>query len=138
MRKTLAIACIALGTIFVAASPVLAAKDDPHQEETDGCDHGHTGKDCKPDPQPDHGKDCDEHGNHGGVNEDHCAPTTTTTQPPTTTKTKPPTTTPPRVPETPTTTTEPPTVTIPTVELPQGTKCTDVNGFPYTTSYPTC
>ncbi len=52
-----------------------------HIEELDGCDHGHTGKACKPDPQPLHGAECLTHGQHGGVNEDHCAatPTTTTT-----------------------------------------------------------
>lgn len=57
---------------------------NPHDEEGDGCDHGHTGKICRPDPN-DHGKDCDHHGNHGGVNEDHCR--TTTTSPGTTTTT---------------------------------------------------
>lgn len=44
-----------------------------HQEEADGCDHGATGKACRPDPQPDKGKECQVHGNHGGINEDHCA-----------------------------------------------------------------
>lgn len=42
------------------------------------CSHGNTGKDCKPDPST-NGKDCDPHGNNGGVNEDHCVATTTTT-----------------------------------------------------------
>lgn len=60
-----------------------------HNEEGDGCDHGHTGKECRPDPN-DHGKDCLIHGHHGGVNEDHC--TTTTTHPVTTTTTRPTTT----------------------------------------------
>lgn len=46
---------------------------NPHHEEADGCDHGATGKPCKDDPQPDHGKDCEKHGNHGGINEDHCS-----------------------------------------------------------------
>jgi hypothetical protein len=46
----------------------------------DPCSHGETGKPCRDDPQPGHGKDCDEHGKHGGVNEDHCRPPTTTTQ----------------------------------------------------------
>jgi hypothetical protein len=38
----------------------------------DPCSHGNTNKPCRPDPQPDNGKDCEHHGNHGGVNEDHC------------------------------------------------------------------
>lgn len=64
-------------TMFVSASSY-AAKDDPHQEETDGCDHGATGKECKEDPS-EKGKDCEKHGRHGGINEDHCTSTTTTT-----------------------------------------------------------
>src|SRR5919197_819415 len=39
-------------------------------------EHGNSGQECKPDPQPEHGKDCDDHGNLGGVNEDHCLGTT--------------------------------------------------------------
>lgn len=52
-----------------------------HAEEADGCDHGATGKPCRPDPQPEHGKDCVKHGNHGGINEDHCSGGTTTDDP---------------------------------------------------------
>src|SRR5262245_15400299 len=64
------------------------------------CEHGNSGQPCKPDPQPEHGQDCDEHGPfEGGVNEDHCLPTTTTTPTTTTPTTTTPTTT------TPTTTT---------------------------------
>ena len=44
----------------------------PHAEEADGSDHGATGKPAKDDPNPDKGKDCVQHGNHGGINEDHC------------------------------------------------------------------
>jgi hypothetical protein len=53
--------------------------DPPGQQE---CQHGNSGKECKSDPQPDRGKDCEEHGpKEGGVNEDHClgAETTGTT-----------------------------------------------------------
>lgn len=46
----------------------------PHAEEADGSDHGATGKPAKDDPNPGKGKDCVQHGNHGGVNEDHCGP----------------------------------------------------------------
>ena len=41
------------------------------------CEHGNSQKPCRDDPQPDRGKDCEEHGNQGGVNEDHCAGETT-------------------------------------------------------------
>jgi hypothetical protein len=61
-----------------------SATHNPHHEEADGCDHGATGKPCRPDPQPTRGKDCVKHGNHGGVNEDHCkggTPTPTKTHP---------------------------------------------------------
>jgi cobalamin biosynthesis Mg chelatase CobN len=53
------------------------------------CEHGNSGQACKPDPQPTHGKDCDEHGQQGGVNEDHCLSTTdeTTTDETTTSET---------------------------------------------------
>jgi LPXTG-motif cell wall-anchored protein len=57
-----------------------------HVEEQDGCDHGRTGRECRPDPSP-NGKDCEVHGQHGGVNEDHCLSTTTTTTAPPTTAT---------------------------------------------------
>ncbi len=41
------------------------------------CEHGNSEKPCKDDPQPDKGKDCEEHGpKEGGVNEDHCKGTT--------------------------------------------------------------
>lgn len=73
----------------VAFAP--AAFAAPHHEELDGCDHGATSKSCRPDPQPEHGKECDKHGRHGGVNEDHCATTTTITTPlPTTSTTSAP------------------------------------------------
>lgn len=42
------------------------------------CEHGNSGQECRPDPN-EHGQDCDEHGPfEGGVNEDHCLPSTTT------------------------------------------------------------
>lgn len=46
----------------------------------DNCSHGNSGAPCKPDPQPGHGKECDDHGNASG-NEDHCLGTTTGTTP---------------------------------------------------------
>lgn len=80
---------------IVALAP--AAYSAP-KEQLDGCDHGASSKPCRPDPQPDRGKDCDLHGRHGGQNEDHCFPapevsssttTTTTTSPAPTTTTAP-------------------------------------------------
>lgn len=43
------------------------------------CQHGNSGQECKPDPQPEHGKECQDHGNQGGVDEDHCLGTTDST-----------------------------------------------------------
>jgi hypothetical protein len=57
----------------------------------DDCSHGNSDKDCKPDPQPGHGQECDDHGKASG-NEDHCDGVTTTTTP-STTETTPSTTT---------------------------------------------
>jgi hypothetical protein len=143
MRK-IAAAMIVAGISLFAVTPALAAPHNPHQEEQDGCDHGHTGKPCRPDPQPDHGKDCVKHGKHGGINEDHCASTTSTTQPPTTTTTQPEvtTTTVPEVttttqPEV-TTTTEPPAVTTTQPPVVTGTQCVTPDGFAYTTSLSEC
>ncbi|AKT50725.1 hypothetical protein [Arsenicicoccus sp. oral taxon 190] len=50
------------------------AAKGPHAEEADGSDHGASGKPAKADPNPGKGKDCVQHGNHGGINEDHCGP----------------------------------------------------------------
>lgn len=59
------------------------------------CEHGNSQKPCKEDPQPDHGNECDEHGNKGGQNEDHCiTPTETTPTETTPTETTPTDTTP--------------------------------------------
>lgn len=99
---------VSLGALAAAADPPVGGP--PGQGE---CEHGNSGQECKPDPQPEHGQECEEHGpNEGGVNEDHCLPTTTTTVTtvPSTT-TAPPTTTTTTVTSPPTTTTAPPTTT---------------------------
>lgn len=108
-RKALFAITLGLGALSLAA-PAMATGD--HHEETDGCDHGATGKECREDPS-DNGKDCEVHGNHGGVNEDHCdseepTSTTTTTAPGATTTT---TSTLPGTPTTSTTTGAPVTTT---------------------------
>lgn len=89
---------------------VALANDPPGR---DPCSHGNSNKPCRDDPSP-NGKDCDQHGKQGGVNEDHCTTTddtttttTTTTVPTTTTQTT--TTTAPTT--TTTTTTQPPVTT---------------------------
>ena len=85
---------LTLGVIFVAGVGTAAAgngkpETPPGQGE---CEHGNSGKPCRDDPQPEHGRDCEQHGNQGGVNEDHCG-ATTAPEPPATTVTPPPATT---------------------------------------------
>lgn len=89
----LAAAALLTGGVTVAALAT-PPTDPPGQGE---CEHGNSGQECKPDPQPGHGQDCDEHGPfEGGVNEDHCLPETTPTDtiPTDTTPTTPTETTP--------------------------------------------
>ena len=73
-------ACCALGVGYVAAAQAGNPSPPGHGGTPPGqdpCDHGlgdwngNAGP-CKPDPQPDRGKDCEKHGKSGGVNEDHC------------------------------------------------------------------
>jgi hypothetical protein len=116
---------LALAGLLVAGVGVSAAVASPGQpgggntstvpgSPGDDCSHGKSDKDCKPDPQPDNGKDCQDHGNARG-NEDHCAdasstttstPTSTTTSTSETTSTETSTTVP-----TTSTTSNPPTTT---------------------------
>ncbi len=122
---------IALAVAATVALPVGAAMADPPVDGPPGqgeCEHGNSGQTCVPDPQPEHGQECEEHGQEGGVNEDHCLDTTTTstvspspTVTDTTTTTAP--TTPPEVTETETTTVPPtdPTTTDSPVESPPST-----------------
>lgn len=125
------------------------AKGNPHLEEQDGSDHGNTGK--PPRDHEDNGKSCEVHGNHGGVNEDHCDTTTITTTPdptPTTTTTvSQPTTTTTLTPEPPVSTTTtttfepdaPPATDTPLDEWPrENTVCTTTDGHQFVTSYEEC
>jgi hypothetical protein len=87
-RHAGAIVLVAVLGILGMASAGLAA-DPPGQGP---CSHGNSGKECKPDPQANHGAECDEHGPfEGGVNEDHClgGTTGTTTSGTTTSSTTP-------------------------------------------------
>jgi hypothetical protein len=120
MRKAI---LTALAAVLVALGGIAAAIADPGNghgppatvpgSPSDDCSHGNSDKPCKPDPQPEHGKDCDDHGVARG-NEDHCGPTTPTETTPTETT---PTDT------TPTDTT--PTDTTPTDTTPTDTTPTD-------------
>ena len=95
---------IVMGVLGFAVSGVAVAgvNDKPPSPPGQGeCEHGNAAKPCKEDPQPDKGKDCEVHGNNGGVNEDHCKGDETT--PTETTPTTPTDTTPT---ETTTTTTD--------------------------------
>jgi hypothetical protein len=71
------VAGLALGALGFTASGL--ASKPPSPPGKDPCSHGNTGRECRPDPQPERGKDCDHHGKQGGVNEDHCLGTTETT-----------------------------------------------------------
>jgi hypothetical protein len=73
---------LALGVMAGGVAGFAAPSAPPTAPPGQGdCSHGNTGKVCKPDPQPEQGKDCDTHGNDGigGVNEDHCLGTSPTT-----------------------------------------------------------
>lgn len=86
MKKFLCLAALlvlALGVMTGGVAAGFAASSAPPTPPPGqgDCSHGQTGKVCKPDPQPEQGKDCDTHGNAGvgGVNEDHCLGTSPTT-----------------------------------------------------------
>jgi hypothetical protein len=71
------IAAFGLGGAVAAA----ATSDQPPSNPgspADDCSHGNSSQTCKDDPQPDHGKDCEDHGQARG-NEDHCDEPTDTT-----------------------------------------------------------
>jgi hypothetical protein len=119
-----------------AMLPMAIASADPPTGGPPGqdeCDHGNSDNDeCRPDPGP--GQDCEEHGNSGGVNEDHCGEETTSTS---TTVVTPPTETETTV--TSTTTSSPPDETDSTttsVTDPPATTTTSATTDPPTTSVP--
>src|SRR5687767_7363819 len=79
MKKLIAIAAMIAAFGLGGAAAFAASTDKPPSPPGQGeCEHGNSQKPCKEDPQPDKGKDCEEHGNQGGVNEDHCLAGTTT------------------------------------------------------------
>jgi hypothetical protein len=93
MKKLIVIAAMLAAFGLGGAAALAASTDQPPSPPGQGeCGHGNTGKPCKDDPQPDKGKDCEAHGNQGGVNEDHCKgeeTTPTETTPTTPTETTP-------------------------------------------------
>ena len=116
---------LAVATVVVLPAVAIATPPTGGPPGQGDCSHGNSGQTCVPDPQPTNGQDCEEHGQQGGVNEDHCLTTTiaTTTSPPlpTTTVTEVPTTT-----TTVSETTPPPTETETTTvsSVPPGTPST--------------
>jgi len=93
MKKLLMIAAMTAAFGLGTAAALAASSDKPPLPPgQDECEHGNSLKPCKEDPQPEHGGDCQEHGNQGGVNEDHCKgeeTTPTETVPTTPTETTP-------------------------------------------------
>ena len=81
MKRLIMIAGMVVAFGLGSAAAYAATSDKPPappgQPE---CEHGNGQKPCKDDPQPNHGQDCEEHGNQGGQNEDHCKTDTTPTE----------------------------------------------------------
>jgi hypothetical protein len=79
--RYLALAVVLAAGVFTSVALASKPPSPPGQTSNPGspgddCSHGNSDKPCKPDPQPGHGSECDDHGNASG-NEDHCAATTT-------------------------------------------------------------
>jgi LPXTG-motif cell wall-anchored protein len=70
MKRTIAVLALAAGAVLLVQG-VTAASPGVGQGP---CQHGTSNKACRPDPQPNHGKDCLKHGKNGGLNQDHCIP----------------------------------------------------------------
>lgn len=139
------IACFASGLCFVIVPSAIADKPPapPGQGE---CDKGNSTNQCTTDPST-NGKDCETHGNNGGINEGHCLTTsneTTTTTPSTssttttreTTSTTTTTETTPSTSSTSSTTTTPNQTTSVLTQTTQGTTSTPTATSPQTTSVP--
>src|SRR6478672_5424512 len=81
MKRLVVIAAMIAAFGLGGAAAFAATADKPPSPPGQGeCEHGNDQKACKDDPQTDHGQDCDQHGKQGGVNEDHCAGDSTTTE----------------------------------------------------------
>ena len=74
MKKLIMLAAM-IAVFGLGGAAAFAATSDkpPSPPGQDECEHGNSLKPCRDDPQPEKGKDCEEHGPfEGGVNEDHC------------------------------------------------------------------
>ena len=130
MKRFLMIAGMVAAFGLGSAGAYAATNDKPPAPPGQGeCAHGNSQQTCKDDPQPTQGKDCENHGNSGGVNEDHCTSTTTETTP---SETTPEDTTPQGT--TPQGTT--PETTTPETTTPQTPISTAVPSTPTATSEP--
>lgn len=122
---------------FGATSAITAPPGEPPGQGT--CAHGNSSTPCKTDPST-NGKDCDPHGNNGGVNEDHCLGTTsssttvTTSTSSTSTSTPTTTTTPKTTSSTSSTTNTSPTTTSSTSTSGTTTSSSTTTGSTTTTS----
>lgn len=63
---------VMLGTALVSGGSTARADPPDTPPGQDPCSHGNSNRPCRDDPQPLHGKDCEYHGQRGGMNEDHC------------------------------------------------------------------
>ena len=135
MLRAFGLATLVLGVVTFGAALVSgggSAQADPPDTPPgqEPCSHGNSGKPCREDPQPLHGKDCEPHGNVGGMNEDHCLgdnvvePTATTEAPPTSTT----------QPQAPTATTEAPPTSTTQPQAPTATAEVIVTSAPIATT----
>jgi hypothetical protein len=69
-----ALVVLGLSLLFAAvAAPSVSADPPPAPPGNDGeCTHARSDQPCRPDPQPDHGRDCEPHSANFDGNEDHC------------------------------------------------------------------
>lgn len=65
------IAMLAIVILIFATAGTVKAGEPPFGNDGPPC-HGQNQNDCRPDPQPSHGQDCDAHGNNPDGNDDHC------------------------------------------------------------------
>ena len=61
-----------LGTAVISGGPAVSADPPDTPPGQDPCSHGNSNQPCREDPQALRGKDCEYHGQSGGMNEDHC------------------------------------------------------------------
>lgn len=85
--KSIRIFVLAVFSIL-AFNAITLAGDPPPGNDGGNC-HGANQASCRPDPQPSHGQDCDEHGNNPDGNDDHCASSAPSDEPSTQPSTEP-------------------------------------------------